>query len=55
MRVWVEVHPDDYYERFYAAKLAGALDPAQRALYETALARARSSHYTADDRNVPIR
>ena len=55
VRVWVEVHPDAYYEGFYATKLAGTLDPAQRALYEKALARARSSHYTADDRNVPIR
>jgi len=53
-RVWVEVHPDDYYERFYADWLAGTLAPAQRALYEQALARARSTHYTAEDRTVPV-
>jgi hypothetical protein len=53
-RVTVEVHPDEFYERFYAEKLAGTLAPAQRALYEQAQARARGSHYVAEQRDVPI-
>jgi hypothetical protein len=53
-RITVEVHPDDFYERFYAEKLAGTLAPAQRALYEQAAARARGSHYTAEQLDVPI-
>lgn len=53
-RVTVEVHPDEFYERFYAEKLAGTLAPAQRALYEQAAARARGSHYVAEQRDVPI-
>jgi cytochrome c551/c552 len=54
-RVIVEVHPDDYYERFYADKLAGALAPAQRALYQQALNRAMAARYVAEQRDVPIR
>jgi hypothetical protein len=53
-RITVEVHPDAYYERFYADRLAGARDPAQRALYAQALARATGSHYVAEQRDVPI-
>ncbi|HET7506089.1 MAG TPA: c-type cytochrome [Kofleriaceae bacterium] len=53
-RFTVEVHPDEFYERFYADKLARPLAPAQRALYEQALARARGSHYLAEQRDVPI-
>jgi mono/diheme cytochrome c family protein len=53
-RVTVEVHPDDFYERFHAARLARARDPAQRALYQQALARATGSHYVAEQRDVPI-
>ncbi len=53
-RVTVEVWPDDYYERFYADQLAAHPDAAARALYETALARARSSHYIAEQRDLPI-
>ncbi len=53
-RIAIEVHPDDFYERFYADKLAGALDPAQRALYQQALSRALGSHYLAEQRDVPI-
>ena len=51
-RVTVEVEPDEYYERFYESKLRGK--PVARGLYEQALARARSSHYIADQRDVPI-
>ncbi len=53
-RVTVEVRPDDYYEHLYEARLAGELPAAQRTLYEQALARARSSHYVAFERTVPI-
>lgn len=53
-RITLEVHPDEFYERFYAAKLPRARDPAQRALYQQALARATGSHYLADEREVPI-
>jgi len=53
-RITVEVHPDDFYERFYADKLTRARDPAQRALYQQALARAIGSHYIAEQRDVPI-
>jgi hypothetical protein len=54
-RIALEVHPDDYYERFYAAKLAGTLAPAQRALYQQALTRALASRYLAEQRDVAIR
>ena len=54
VRVTVEVHPDEYYEHFYAAQLAGKLDLGQRALYEQALERAKGSHYTAEYQVVPI-
>jgi hypothetical protein len=53
-RIAVEVHPDDYYERFYADQLAGTLVPAQRALYQQALTRALGSRYLAEQRDVPI-
>jgi len=53
-RVTVEVHPDDYYEGFYAARLAEKLVPAVRAQYEQALARARSTHFLAEQRDVAL-
>jgi cytochrome c len=53
-RITVEVHPDEFYERFYAEKLAGTLAPAQRALFEQAARRARGSRYVAEQRDVPI-
>lgn len=53
-RIVVEVHPDDYYERFYAEQLAGKLEPAQRALYEQALARTLAARYVAERRDVVI-
>jgi hypothetical protein len=53
-RFTLEVHPDEFYERFYAARLPGARSPAQRALYDQALARATRSHYIAEQRDVPI-
>ncbi|HEX3477907.1 MAG TPA: c-type cytochrome [Kofleriaceae bacterium] len=53
-RITLEVHPDEFYERFYAARLPHARAPAQRALYEQALARATRSHYIAEQRDVPI-
>ncbi|MFT3696493.1 MAG: c-type cytochrome [Kofleriaceae bacterium] len=48
-RVTVEVHPDDYYEGFYAQRLADKPAEAIRAQYEQALARSRASHYIAED------
>ena len=53
-RVTVVVEPDAYYEALYARTLAGRLAPAARALYQQALARARTSHYIAEQREVPI-
>ena len=53
-RVTVEVHPDDYYEGFYADKLRGTLAPAIRDQYQQALARARSTHYIAEQRDVAL-
>jgi hypothetical protein len=53
-RITLEVHPDDYYERFYAMQLAGRLAADQRALYLQAQARAQASHYIAEQRDVPI-
>ncbi len=53
-RITVEVYPDDFYERFYADKLTAARDPAQRALYQQALTRARGSHYLAEQRDVAV-
>jgi mono/diheme cytochrome c family protein len=51
-RISVEVAPDAYYEKLYAARLTTPLPAATRTLYETALARARSSHYLAEQREV---
>jgi mono/diheme cytochrome c family protein len=53
-RVTVEVHPDDYYERLYASQLQAKLPPERRKLYEAALARARSRHYVAEQRDIAI-
>lgn len=57
-RAWspgdVRVPPDDYYERFYAARLKAKLPDATRKQYEAALQRAASSHYLAEQRDVPI-
>lgn len=53
-RVTVEVHPDDYYERFYAGRLAAVTSPPLRALYEAALRRARGSHYIAETRAIAL-
>jgi hypothetical protein len=53
-RITVEVAPDDYYEGFYARALAGGPAPGARALYEQAAARARSSHFIAEQREVEI-
>lgn len=54
-RVTVEVHPDAYYEYLYARRLAGNQTAEARALTEAALARARATHYVAEQRLVPIR
>ncbi len=54
-RVTVEVAPDDFYERLYARRLATKLPAATRTAYETALARARASHFLAEQLDVVIR
>ncbi len=54
VRVTVEVHPDSYYEGLYQVRMRGELAPEARALYEQALGRARSTHYIAEQRVVPI-
>ncbi len=55
-RVTVTVRPDDYYEGFYQRLLSARPPPApaQRALYEQALARARASSYVAEERILPL-
>ncbi|MDB4961290.1 MAG: hypothetical protein JWP01_1289 [Myxococcales bacterium] len=55
VRVTVEVHPDDYYEGLYQTRMRGKLAAEARALYKTALARARSTHYISEQRIVEIR
>ena len=54
VRVTVEVHPDSYYEGLYQVRMRGELAPEARTLYEQALARARSTHYIAEQKVVPI-
>lgn len=53
-RVTVRVRPDDYYEGLYQTRLRGRLDPAIRAQFEAALARAQASPYVAYQRDVPV-
>jgi hypothetical protein len=53
-RITVEVHPDDFYERVYAARLAESLAPDAHTQYERAAARAKASHYIAERQDVPI-
>lgn len=47
VRLSVEVRPDDYYEGFYAARLATERQEGARTLYKQALERARASRYWA--------
>jgi hypothetical protein len=54
VRVTVRVHPDDYYEGLFAARLQKLLAPQVRAGFAAALARARSSHYLAEELLVSI-
>jgi mono/diheme cytochrome c family protein len=53
-RVTVEVWPDAYYEGFYQGRLRDHPPPAIRALYDRAIARATSSHYVAEQVEVPL-
>jgi len=53
-RVIVEVWPDAYYEGFYQGRLRDNPPPAIRALYDRAIARATSSHYVAEQVEVPL-
>lgn len=54
VRVTLEVHPDDYYEGFYRARLAAATSPEARAAFARALARAVGSRYVAEVRELSI-
>ena len=53
-KITVRVHPDDYYERLYRARLKGKLDAAVRADYQAALERSMDSRYVAEERLVPL-
>ncbi|HUH05323.1 MAG TPA: c-type cytochrome [Kofleriaceae bacterium] len=54
-RVVVRVHPDDYYEGLYESRLRQKKLAAEvRAMFETALKKARASHYVAYDQLYPI-
>jgi mono/diheme cytochrome c family protein len=53
-KIFVEVHPDDYYERLYAQRLKQQLVPERRALYEQALAAGKANRYVALTRDVAI-
>jgi mono/diheme cytochrome c family protein len=49
VKVTVRVHPDDYYERLYRARLKAELTDAARADYEGALERSMASRYVAEE------
>ncbi len=53
-RVTVEVQPDAYYEGLYTERLAAKLPAATRTAYEAAVARARSSHYVAEQLDIRV-
>ena len=53
-RITIDVWPDAFYERDFAERRARTHDPEQRALLDAALARARGSHYTVEQRAVTI-
>jgi mono/diheme cytochrome c family protein len=53
-RVWVEVRPDDYYERLYERQLARKLPADRRALYAEALSQAKAARYIASTRDLTI-
>lgn len=52
--VVIRVHPDDYYEGFYEARLRGKHSAVVRAMYQAALKRARGNRYVALDEMIPI-
>ena len=54
VKVTVRVHPDDYYERLYRARLKAELTDAARADYEGALERSMASRYVAEETLVEI-
>jgi Cytochrome c554 and c-prime len=53
-RLRLEVHPDEYYERFYRLRLAAERHPEARAGYASALARAEANRYVALTIELPI-
>lgn len=54
-RITIRVHPDDYYEGFYRARLRRTLTAEARRLFQQALARAEAARYVGYDETVPVR
>jgi hypothetical protein len=54
LRVTIRVHPDDYYEGFYRARLKRRLSAEARRLYQEALTRAEAARYVAYDETIAI-
>jgi hypothetical protein len=54
LRAVVMVYPDEFYRRFYEAKLAGRLSATERRLLTEALKTARTSGYTLFEKEIPL-
>lgn len=54
LRAIVTVYPDDFYRRFYEAKLAGPLSSEERRLLSDALNAARASRYKIFEKEIPL-
>ncbi len=54
VRLGLEVWPDEYYERFYRARIKAEKNPAARAGYVEALARAEQNRYVALTRDLSL-
>jgi hypothetical protein len=54
LRATVVVYPDEFYRKFYEAKLAGPLSPTERRMLTQALENARQSAYTLFEKEVPL-
>jgi hypothetical protein len=50
----VEVYPDDFYRRFYEAKLEGPLSATERRMLSAALEAAQKSQYMVFERVIPL-
>ncbi len=54
LKAVVEVHPDEFYRRFYEARLAGPLPTKQKQLIKQALAETKRSPYKIFEQEVPL-